>query len=295
MTATTTIFPSSSVKFLEQDDMLKYYFKQLRKTKVPTDEEERELLIAYKNGDQTARDKIILGHQRFVFSIAKIYAKDNSELIDYVNEGNIGLIEALDKFNLECGTKFLTFATWYVRRQMNYYIINTRDSVIKSNAMKLFKKVDRINQSFFVINGRYPSNEEIKDELKRKYNIKITDNRDLFDTDIKLLGDSLDDSEVPYEESREFEELTSSHNICEEEEDKNYRKAVVMNLLKHIPQRHVEMVKKLYGIGYDREYSISEVAKENGLTEEGLRSNINIIFESIRQKFENREYYNAVV
>lgn len=289
---TATFFPTT-VKFLERDEVLKYYFKQLRKTKIPTDEEERYLFIRYKNGDEKARDKIILGHQRFVFSIAKIYAKDNSELIDYVNEGNIGLIEAIDKYDIACGTKFLTFATWYVRRAMNYYIISKRDCVVKSNAMKLFKKIDRISQDFFVKNERYPSDDEIKEILTTKYNIKIINSSDLFDVEVKMMNDEYDDGDT-FENSDEFINAAAKYND-DGTDEKEYRKSLAMSVLKILPKKQQEFIKKLYGIGYDREYTVEELAKEYYIEEDEVPKISNNILSYLRENYNTERFKKAVI
>ena len=115
---------SQNVKFMEGNESLNTFLSTLRKYDALTQEEEKELFHRYKdNGDMSARDQIFLHNQRFVYSNAKIYARNSDEVLDYVNEGNLGLDEAIEKFNPSLNNKFITFAVWYIRREMNYYLI----------------------------------------------------------------------------------------------------------------------------------------------------------------------------
>ena len=114
-----------SCKFYSGDKALNNYLNDIRKYKVPTVEEEVALFERIAEGDEKAKTEIIQRNQRFVYSLAKIYSKDENEVLDYVNEGNIGLITAIDTFDVTKGTKFITHAVWYIRRSMNYYLTTT--------------------------------------------------------------------------------------------------------------------------------------------------------------------------
>ena len=136
---------NTNVKYMESSSTksLNNFLSLLRKYDSISQDEEKELFFRYREyGDMNARDKIFLHNQRFIYSNAKIYARDSEEVMDYVDEGNIGLNEAIDKFDPSLDNKFITFAVWYIRRNMNYYLINTRDIIVKTYAMKLFKKAD---------------------------------------------------------------------------------------------------------------------------------------------------------
>ena len=142
---------NTNVKFMEGAPNLKSYMAFLRKNDTISQEKEKELFRRYRTlGDEKARDEIFYHNQRFIYSNAKIYARNSDEVLDYVNEGNIGMDEAFKKFDPSRGLKFITFAVWYIRRNMNYYLINTRDMICKTNSMKLFKKTDKIMQRFYI-------------------------------------------------------------------------------------------------------------------------------------------------
>ena len=229
-----------------------------------------------------ARDQIFLHNQRFIYSNAKVYARDSEEVLDYVGEGNIGLNEAIEKFNPKLGNKFITFAVWYIRRAMNYYLINTRDMIVKTNAMKLFKKTDKIMHKFFMEHGYDPTLEDVRDILKTEYNIEVNDISDLYDLNIASINTSVDD-DFTMEESDEYNAKTAYVNDYEKEIDKEYSKTLANKFLSIIPDEHKEIIKKLYGIGYDRQYSVTEIAQEYQMSSEDMDNLKNNILVYMRQ------------
>lgn len=275
---------NTNVKFMEGAPNLKSYMAFLRKNDTISQQEEKDLFYRYRVlGDEKARDEIFYHNQRFVYSNAKIYARNSDEVLDYVNEGNIGMDEAFKKFNPDRGLKFITFAVWYIRRNMNYYLINTRDMVCKTNGMKLFKKTDKIIQKFYNEHGYDPTLEDVKEILENEYNIIINDISDLYDLNITSVNSEIDDDST-FEDSEEFNDKTASENEYNSNVEKEYNKAVVRSLLKLVDTEHQEKIKKLYGIDYDHAYTMSELAQEYGMYEEDMEKHINKIIEYIREK-----------
>ena len=154
---------NSNVKFIQGTDVINTYLSDVRKYDVLSDEQERELLIKAKNGDRKAQDELILRNQRFVYSQAKIYATDENDIMDYVQEGNIGLMEALSQFDVEKDNKFLTYARWYIKQKMNRYMEETHDMIYQSNRQKYGKRIEKIKAEFLTNENRYPTIEEIMD------------------------------------------------------------------------------------------------------------------------------------
>lgn len=280
---------NTNVKFMEGTDTLNGFLSILRKYDALSPEEEKELFRRYKEeGDMSAREQIYLHNQRFIYSNAKIYARDSDEVMDYVSEGNIALDEAIDKFQPELGNKFITFAVWYIRRQMNYYLINTRDIVTKTNGMKLFKKTDKIMQKFYSDNGYEPTLDEVKDILEKDYNIVINNLSDLYDLKITSIdseqGDKSDD--FTFEDCDEYNSRTATTNEYEDDTEREYSKVIANRLLKVVPEAQREIIKKLYGIGYERQYSVIEVATEYGMTPEDMNNLKDNILEYMRQNMQ---------
>ena len=121
-----------SCKYFKNSDALNSFLADVRKHPVPTIQQEEELFDRYYAGDESAKDELIVGNLRFVYSLAKIYARNEAEVIDYVNEGVIGLLIALEDYDRTKGYKFITYGVWYIRRQMNYYLLTQRDMISHS-------------------------------------------------------------------------------------------------------------------------------------------------------------------
>lgn len=257
-------------KYFKSNDVLNSFLSDVRKYPVPTVKEEEDLIEMSKNGDQEAKDKLILGNLRFIYSLAKIYARNESEVVDYVNEGAIGLMKALDEFDPSKGYKFITYGVWYIRRQMNYYLLTKRDMISHSSQVgNIIKKSDAFRQRYYAQYGTMPTNEEIKDALRDKFDISVTNEDDLFESGFSSIDDDIsEDSTV--EESSEFNGKTASVNDCEENAEKEYFKTLIKEYLSVLPERAADIIKMKYGVDYDRQYSDIEIAEKYGMNESNV-------------------------
>lgn len=257
-----------SCKYFKSNDILNSFLADVRKHPVPTVQEEEELFERFKNGDEKARDELIVGNLRFVYSLAKIYARNESEVIDYVNEGVIGLIIALNEFDPSKGYKFITYGVWYIRRQMNYYMLTKRDMISQSAQVgNVKKKSETFKQRYFAENGRMPTNDEVKEALKKSFNIVVTKNEDLSEVGFSSIDEDITD-DFTIENSNEFNEVTASENMYEEESEKDYEKAVLNECMSILSDKMADIVKMRYGIGYDRVYSAEEIGDKYGIIPE---------------------------
>jgi RNA polymerase primary sigma factor len=272
-----------STKFFGTNKTLSLYLSEIRKTVPPTSEEERELFERIKNGDEDARTEIIVRHQKFVYSIAKVYARSEDDVLEYVNEGNIGLMQAIDEYNPDRGTRFLTFAVWYMRRAMNYYQDNTNNMIVRSNNMKLSKKIDKVREDYFKENGIMPTDGIVIDLIKEKYDIDIKDVRDVYDVNVSSISDEIDD-DFTIEENSEYNSKTASINEYEMEVDNDYKSALIEKLMGKISGKQADMIKMLYGVGYDRQYTIDEIALKYNMYPEDTQSLINKIMQYLKQE-----------
>lgn len=257
-------------KFFKSSDILNSFLSDVRKYPVPTVKEEEELISRYKEGDRAAGESLILGNLRFIYSLAKIYARNESEVLGYVNEGVIGLMKALDEFDSTRGYKFITYGVWYIRRQMNYYLLTKRDTIARSSQVgNIAKKSDAFRQRYFAQYGSMPTNEEIKEALKDKFDICVSNDDDLFETGVSSIDDEVsDDSTV--EETSEFNGATASVNDYEETVESEYLKEVLKACLSVLPERAADIIKMKYGVGYDRQYTDSEIAVKYGMDVERI-------------------------
>lgn len=258
--------------FVVRNNLIDTYLDEIRKDKILTADEERALFAEYeKTKDKKIKDEIIRRNQRFVFAIAKRYAIDD-KLMDLIEEGNIGLLIAFDNYDYHTGNRFCSYAVWYIRREINSYLINKDNIIRKSNSVKTATRVNRIRNAYFAENGRYPSEEEIIKILKNKYGIIINNKIDLVDLTVMGLNDAYDDSDnSSFENSSEFNLKTSVNNDYKTEEDNEYSNAIISYLLNSIKSRDRKIIKMAFGIGYLKEYTNEEIANELGLTKERVR------------------------
>lgn len=280
-----------NTKFFKQSNVVTSYLSSIRTLKAPTKEEEVALFKRIKMGDKTAQDELIHRHQRFVFSVAKRYATSSDDLIDYVDQGNIGLIEAIEKYDPSFGTCFLTYAIHYLRREMNYYKYNCEKAVRQTNISKLRPKIIKIQANFFAENGYLPTAEEMAQILKKEYNVNIKNKCDLYDLSLYSVdyGYNADEEELS-SKIVDFNNATASYNTCLKEENDNYNRIQVMALLNTLPQRQQEIIKMLFGIDCEREYSAREIGEKFGVS----TSRINMIKQTVLARLRTNYYSNKM-
>lgn len=260
-------------KFYTQTSNIINFLNDIRKFNTLSVDEEKETLKAIKNGDIDARNKLIECNQRFIFSVAKRYATNETNLMDIINEANIGLIKAIDNYNESFNTRFITYAIWFITREVNQYLNNTEDMVQKSNIQKTKKRITKIKNSFFLKNGYYPSTNEIIDELKEKYQIDIIDKRDVYDLTMLSIDSTLngDDDSINIDSTYEYVNKTSSDNHYDNITNNDFNKTLVNDLIETLDEREQLVIKLAFGIDYDKPYELNEIADITNLTSERVR------------------------
>lgn len=276
----------TNVKFIQGTDIINRYLSDVRKYRVLSDEEERELLIKAKKGDRKAQDELLLRNQRFIYSQAKIYAINEDDVMDYVQEGNIGLMEALDLFDVEKDNKFLTYARWYIKQKMNRFMEENHDIVYQSNHQKYGKRIDKIKADFLVKENRYPTIEEIMDKYEELYGETIKEKSDVYELSVNSIDINIDD-DYTVEDAPDFAVRTASYNEYDEECEKNEvdEQSLAQDLLSVLPSKHSDMLQKYFGIGGEA-YTIDELAEEYGMHPNVVKK---LIDKSIKYIQENTE------
>jgi len=146
---------------------MKYYLREIKKYPLLSKEEERELIKKAKEDDEEARDKIIRSNLRFVVSIAKGYANQGLSLEDLIGEGNYGLIQALDRFDLNYENKFITYAVWWIRHYIFQAISSANSGSVKlpTNKQQILSKINKTRDLLEQRLQREPNIDEIENEL----------------------------------------------------------------------------------------------------------------------------------
>lgn len=253
----------------KQTPEIEAYLRSIRKYQPLTQEEENEVFRMYRSNDPVAKEKAIAtlvnANQRFIFSLAKDYAKgDETKVLDYVNEGSIGIINAVEKFDQTRGFKFISFAVWYIRQAMTNYAQTTDLFLRKANNAKIGNNVLKIRTAFFQENHREPTTDEIKEALAKK-GIKIKEDKDLEDV-VRNSIDSVWGDESTFENNPRYIQYSAIQNEYEKEMDDEDNKSVVGKLLKSLDERSQLVIKQLFGIGYENPIDIEVVAENLGLT-----------------------------
>ena len=253
----------------KQTPEIEAYLRSIRKYQPLSQEEENEVFKMYHSNDPDAKkkaiDTLVKANQRFIFSLAKDYAKgDETKVLDYVNEGSIGIINAIDKFDQTRGFKFISFAVWYIRQAMTNYAQTTDLFLRKANNAKIGNNVLKIRTAFFQENHREPTTDEIKEALAKK-GIKIKEDKDLEDV-VRNSIDSVWGDESTFENNPRYIQYSAIQNEYEKEMDDEDNKSVVGKLLKSLDERSQLVIKQLFGIGYENPIDIEVVAEHLGLT-----------------------------
>lgn len=269
--------------FISGDRTLNNYFKEINRYKVLTAAEESELVRRMNGGDESARDRLIMSNQRFVYAVARRYANADN-VLDLVSEGNIGLMTALETYDLAKGTRFLSHAIWYIRRQINAYLNSENLLIRKTNNSKTVYKLSKIKDKFYAENGRYPDVDEIAAVLEADYGLKIKDTSDLLDVSTISISTCFDDEDSrAFENSPYFTERTAVDNDYLPDMDREFNTVVSGDLLSGLTDRERVIVNMAYGIGYNKEYTNAEIGEELGMTGERVRQLKKGAIEKMRQ------------
>ena len=271
--------------YLDRTRSIADYLHDIKQYPLLTEDEENELILRIKDGDEEARNKLINCNLKFVFAVAKCYASDD-KLLDLVNEGNIGLMTAIENYNVNSNNRFLSYAIWYIRRSINYYLINDNLMIRRTNNAKVSTKLHNINNGYFCTNGRYPTESEVIDILEKEYNIKIQHESDLYDLKTESINSTFDDDESnTYENSKEYIIKTSSFNTYEKEIEEEDNAFLVEKYLSIFKERERQILEMKFGLGayrntpYENNGDIGEVV---GLSSERVRQILNKCIKKMR-------------
>lgn len=271
--------------YIQREGIINTYLNDIRGYSLLSKNEEIELIKIAQNKAHTKRkyaiEKLVNSNQRFVFSAAMRYSNNNDIILDLVNEGNIGLITAIERFDLSKDIKFISYAAWWIRKAINSYLINYNNLVIPANANKLSVVVNKTKQAFFNKNQRMPTLEELHSEIKETYDFNVKDLNDLQtyqSYSIDEINKSNDDNET-FSEDIMFTSVTATNNV--ENDVQNYdNKTIVGKLLKKLNAKDQNLIKKAFGIDCEEE-TYDSIAFDMNITKERVRQKINEIIKRL--------------
>lgn len=253
------------------------YFRSLDKP-ILTKEEEKSLFIRMNHGDLEAKKIIIESNLRLVVSIAKRYKGLGLEFSDLIQEGNIGLIEAVERFDVTKNNKFSTYATWWIRKEVSRSIKFQGKTIrLPVHLCEQIGNYYKVNKELIATLKRNPTIEE----LAAKLNISVAevDRLTQYDEDIASLNAPVsEDICTNLEDLIEDKDMESIFLDTE-------RKLLIENLFREcqLSEREIMILKLRFGFLDNNEYTLAEVASIMGVSIEAIRQNQNRILEKIRK------------
>jgi len=276
-------------KFVENSPIIDAYYADIRKYKQMSREYEIEVFNRLKNGDESVRDEIIKSNLRFVVSVAKKYIRKDEDLLDFINEGNIGLMEAIDNFDLEKGVKFITFAVHYIEKRIREYQID-QPLITQTNLHKTVYLLTKIKNEFLQRELREPTPDEIIHILRTKYDVEIFNEKDVYNLSVSSIDmdddDSADTFTENYQINNEFDTRYHYNNDFEKAIDREYNIDNIEKLLCILNKVEENIIRLHFGIGCYKAHTIIEIAEQTKYVPERIRQIIENSLELMR------EYYN---
>ncbi|MBE6795288.1 MAG: RNA polymerase sigma factor RpoD [Ruminococcaceae bacterium] len=258
---------SGDAKAMTIDDPVKVYLKEIGRVPLLTSEEEIELAIRISENDAEAKKRLSEANLRLVVSIAKRYVGRGMQFLDLIQEGNLGLIKAVDKFDYTKGFKFSTYATWWIRQAITRAIADQARTIrIPVHMVETINKVKKTNSQLLHENGRDPTAEEIAEKLdmpvdKVREILRVAQEPVSLETPIgeeedSHLGDFIpdDDAQAPVD--------AASMALMREQ---------LAEVLKTLTPREARVLSLRYGLEDGNPKTLEEVGKEFQVTRERIR------------------------
>jgi len=261
------IDPETLVDNFSVDDPVRMYLKEIGKVALLSTEEEVELAKLMAEGDKDAKRKMAEANLRLVVSIAKRYVGRGMLFLDLIQEGNLGLIKAVEKFDYTKGYKFSTYATWWIRQAITRAIADQARTIrIPVHMVETINKVMRISRQLLQELGHDPSPEEIADDMgmpveKVREILKIAQEPVSLETPIGEEEDSHLGDFIPDEDASEPAEAASFTLLKEQ----------LAEVLSTLTPREEKVLRLRFGIEDGRTRTLEEVGKEFKVTRERIR------------------------
>ncbi len=249
------------------DDPVRMYLKEIGKVALLDSEKELELAERMSNGDETAKNELVEANLRLVVSIAKRYVGKGMFFLDLIQEGNLGLMKAVDKFDYRKGYKFSTYATWWIRQAITRAIADQARTIrIPVHMVETIHKVSRYSRQLLQEQGHEASAEDIAEKMgmsadKIREIMKVAQDPVSLETPIgeeedSHLGDFIpdDDSPAPAE--------AASYTLLKEQ---------LADVLHTLTPREEHVLKLRFGLDDGRPRTLEEVGKEFNITRERIR------------------------
>ena len=249
------------------NDPVRMYLKEIGRISLLTPEEEMELSIKVANGDEEAKNRLAESNLRLVVSIAKRYVGRGLLFLDLIQEGNIGLMKAVDKFDYDKGYKFSTYATWWIRQAITRALADQARTIrVPVHMVETINKMARIQRQLTLELNREPSEEEIA----KKMGISVEKVRDV----IKISQDPVSlETPIGEEDDSHLGDFVKDINTMTPEEyaTNEILKEEIKAVLETLQEREQEVLELRFGLIDGTSHTLEEVGKRFNVTRERIR------------------------
>jgi RNA polymerase primary sigma factor len=249
------------------DDPVKIYLKEIGRVPLLTPEEELELAVRISNGDVAAKKRLSEANLRLVVSIAKRYLGRGMQFLDLIQEGNLGLIKAVEKFDYTKGFKFSTYATWWIRQAITRAIADQARTIrIPVHMVETINKVKKVSSQLLHQTGHEPTAEEISEvigmptdkvrEIMRVAQEPVSLETPIGEEEDSHLGDFIPDDDAPAPQD------AASHTLLKEQ---------LSEVLSTLTPREERVLRLRFGLEDGRSRTLEEVGEKFNVTRERIR------------------------
>ncbi|MCR5400503.1 MAG: RNA polymerase sigma factor RpoD/SigA [Treponema sp.] len=252
---------------MKDESVLGLYLKEINKIPLLTRDEENQLAMRAKAGDKTARDKIVRANLRFVINVAKKYQNRGLELTDLISEGNIGLLNAIEKFDVNRGYHFISYAVWWIRQSILKAVGEQGRAIrLPSNRINELSKIEGARKSIHSSLSEEKEFEEVANMLhmdKSHVREMVYISKEMASLDAPVAGEGSDKTLGQFVEDKDNQpEDTVMEQAMHEEINK---------VIDSLQPKEAAIVKMRYGIGIEKPMSLQEVGLVCNLTKERVR------------------------
>lgn len=252
---------------MKDETVLGLYLKEINRIPLLTREEENDLAVRAKNGEKAARDEIVRANLRFVVNVAKKYQNRGLDLTDLISEGNIGLLTAIEKFDVDRGYHFISYAVWWIRQSILKAISEKGRAIrLPSNRINELSKIEGARKS---VSGNKSEDQEFEEVAKMLHMDKshvrelIYISREMASLDAPVGNDSEDKTFGEYvEDTKNVPETVIMEKSMSEEINK---------VIDTLQPKEAAILKMRYGIGCEKPMSLQEIGNICHLTKERVR------------------------
>lgn len=258
----------SSTRSTQTSDSIKIYLKEIGAIPLLTAQEEQEIAYRIEQGDQDAKQQLINSNLRLVVSIAKRYVGRGLAFQDLIQEGNFGLMRAVDKFDYKKGFKFSTYATWWIRQSITRAIADQARTIrIPVHMIETIHRVKKVQRDMIQTLGRNPTSEEIAEKMENMSVEKVREIEQMILDPVSL------ESPVGNEDDSLLKDFIEDTDMITPDAYTNNQllKHEINQALKNLTERESKIIRLRYGLDDGKAHTLEEVGQVFGVTRERVR------------------------